>query len=73
MFVREISKEKKKERVLNYESMRKEGKGKRVSFLRVISLSRCEGSAVSQGHRVERRPTGEHTFAVDQVRDKVYD
>lgn len=48
-------------------------KGKGFSILRIVSLSRCEGSAVSQSHRVERRPTGEHTFAVDQVRDKDYD
>ena len=46
----------------------KRREGKKVRHLRVVSLTRCEGSAVSQGHRVERRATGEHTFAVNQVK-----
>lgn len=36
----------------------------RSVVLRVVSLSRCEGSAVSEGHRVEGGATGKYAFAV---------
>jgi hypothetical protein len=32
--------------------------------LRVVSLSRCEGSAVSEGNGVEGGATGKYAFAV---------
>ena len=36
--------------------------------LRVVSLSRCERSAVSESHRVEGRSTSENTFSKWQNR-----